>query len=251
MIHVDLDGQVALVTGAARGIGAAVARRLAACGATVVVNDRCIDEAAEGVLQGIEAGGGRAMAVQADVTDATEVEAMFRTVLGEYDRIDVLVNNAGIVKDGLLATLREKDWQRVIDVSLGGAYRCTRLAIRSMMPARRGRVVNMASIRALRGGRGQANYAAAKAGLVAFTRATALEVAQHGIRVNAVLPGFIDTDMTAHIKRRAGDEVLKHIPVGRLGTPEDVAGVVAFLCSDDADYVTGQAFVVDGGLTIT
>jgi len=247
----ELAGQVALVTGASRGIGAAIAERLAADGAFVYVNDRDENEAAEAVVAGIREAGGQAQAVYADVADASSVETMFRAVESEHRRLDVLANNAGIVKDGLLATMRDKDWQRVLDVNLNGAMICTRRALRIMMPARSGRIVNTSSIQALRGGRGQANYAAAKAGLLAFTRATALEVADRGIRINAVLPGFIDTDMTARVKRLGGEQVVERIPAGRLGVPADVAGVVRFLCSADAEYVTGQGIVVDGGLTIT
>jgi 3-oxoacyl-[acyl-carrier protein] reductase len=251
MSEQELAGQVALVTGASRGIGAAIAKRLAADGAFVCVNDRDPNDAAEAVVAAIRAAGGEARAVFADVADTASVETMFRSVESEHGRLDVLVNNAGIVKDGLLATMRDEHWQRVLDVNLNGAMICTRRALRLMMPARRGRIVNTSSIQALRGGRGQANYAAAKAGLLAFTRATALEVADRGIRINAVLPGFIDTDMTARVKRLGGDQVLAHIPVGRLGTPDDVAGIVRFLCSADAEYVTGQGLVVDGGMTIT
>lgn len=247
----ELEGQVALVTGASRGIGAAIARRLAVDGAFVFVNDVAPSEAADTVVAEIRETGGEAQTVFADVADAAAVETMFRAVESERGRLDVLANNAGIIKDGLLATMRDKDWQRVLDVNLTGAMMCTRRALRAMMPARRGRIVNTSSIQALRGGRGQANYAAAKAGLLAFTRATALEVADRGIRVNAVLPGFIDTAMTARVKRLGGDQVLEHIPAGRLGLPADVAGVVRFLCSADAEYVTGQGIVVDGGLTIT
>ncbi len=202
-------------------------------------------------MAAIEAAGGQARAVRADVADQGEIDALFDELQAEHGRLDVLVNNAGVVKDGLLATMRDRDWDRVIDVNLNGALRCTRRALKLMMPARFGRIVNTSSIQALRGGKGQANYAAAKAGLLAFTRAVALEVAGYGIRVNAVLPGFIDTAMTARVKRVGGEQVLERIPVGRLGTPDDVAGVVAFLCSDDAEYITGQGLVVDGGLTIT
>ena len=245
-----LQDQVALVTGASRGIGAGIARRLAAAGASVIVNYNRSEDAAAAVVQDIEAAGGAARALQADAGDSKAVEAMFRDIQGREKRLDVLVNNAGLLKDGPLAGLRDADWQRVLDVNLGGPFLCTRRALRAMLPQRSGRVVNLASIQAVRGGRGQANYAAAKAGVMALTRAAALEVAEYGIRVNAVLPGFIDTDMTSVVKRRAGDEVLGHIPVGRFGTPDDVAGLVLFLCTKDAEYITGQAFVVDGGLSI-
>lgn len=247
-----LDKPVALVTGSSRGIGAAVARALAADGAHVAVTwlgDADASDARD-VGDAIEAAGGTAELVQGDVSDAKSVEAMIGQVERAHGRLDILVNNAGFTKDAPVAGLREADFRRVLDVNLGGTFLCTKRALRSMLPARRGRIVNVASIQGIRGGRGQANYAAAKAGVLAFTRATALEVAGHGIRVNAVLPGFIDTAMTAVLKRRAGDEILKHVPVGRFGTPEDVAGVVRFLCSEAADYVTGQGFVVDGGLSI-
>jgi len=250
MNQIDLSGQVAIVTGAARGIGASIARRLAAAQATVIVNHRPSSEPPTALVESIVADGGRAEARPADVTEVEQIDELFQDVLAAHDRLDILVNNAGIVKDTLVGTMRDPDWQRVLDVSLGGTFLCTRRALRAMMPARRGRIVNLSSIQALRGGRGQANYAAAKAGVLAFTRATALEVADRGICVNAVLPGFIDTDMTARMKRRVGDRVSELVPAGRLGKPEDVAGLVAFLCSDEAEYITGQSIVVDGGMSI-
>jgi 3-oxoacyl-[acyl-carrier protein] reductase len=250
MNQIDLTGQVALVTGAATGIGAGIARRLAAAKATVILNHLDTEDPPVELVLSLLAEGGTAEARPADVTDAAQVDRLFADVIAEHNRLDILVNNAGIVKDTLVGTMRDADWQRVLDVSLGGTFLCTRRALRAMMPARRGRIVSLSSIQALRGGRGQANYAAAKAGVLAFTRATALEVADRGISVNAVLPGFIDTPMTAKITRRAGDRVTEHIPAGRLGQPEDVAGLVAFLCSDEAGYITGQGIVVDGGMSI-
>ena len=244
------DRPVALVTGASRGIGAAIAERLAAAGFLIGVNYAGSEDAAGHVVARIQEAGGAAEALQADVSDPKASDALVDGMVDRHGRLDVLVNNAGVTKDGLLMSMRDADWRKVMDVNLDGAFRITRRTLRHMLRARAGRIVNVASISAIRGGRGQANYAAAKAALVAFTRSAALEVAERGIQVNAVLPGFIETDMTQVIRRRAADEVLARIPCGRFGTPEDVAGLVNFLASDDAAWITGQAYVVDGGMSV-
>lgn len=246
----SLAGRVALVTGGSRGIGAATCRRLAAAGATVVVNYASNAKAAEEVVAAVVAAGGKAEAAAADVSDDAAAQALVQGVLERHGRLDVLVNNAGIIKDGLLLTMRPEHWRRVQAVDVDGVFHATRHALGAMWKQGGGSVVNLASVAAIRGGRGQTNYAAAKGAVLSFTRAVAVEVAERGIRVNAVLPGFIETDMTAVVRRRAGDQVLARIPMGRLGTPEDVAALVVFLAGDDAAYITGQGFVVDGGMSV-
>ena len=244
----SLDGQTALVTGASRGIGRAVALALAGEGAEVVVNYASSPDAAEEVVAEIQAQGGSAYAIKADVADEASVEDLIKTVLKRSERIDVLVNNAGITRDGLLMRMKTEDWQAVINLNLTGVFLCTRAVARPMLKQRSGRIINITSVVGLMGNAGQANYAAAKAGVVGLTRSSAKEMASRGITVNAVAPGFIATDMT---KDLAADAILSAIPLGRFGTPDQVAGTVRFLAADPAAaYITGQVLQVDGGMVM-
>jgi 3-oxoacyl-[acyl-carrier protein] reductase len=243
-----LSGQVALVTGASRGIGAAIAAELAAAGATVVVNYASSPEAAAAVVTQIEAAGGKAWSHQANVADETQVEAMVKAVLEREGRLDVLVNNAGITRDGLLMRMKTSDWQSVIDLNLTGVFLCTRAVSRSMLKARAGRIINITSVVALFGNPGQANYSAAKAGVIGLTRSTAAEFASRGVTVNAVAPGFIESDMTRDLDK---EPILASIPLGRMGSTAEVAGAVRFLAADPAAaYMTGQVLQVDGGMVM-
>ncbi|MFM7436145.1 MAG: 3-oxoacyl-[acyl-carrier-protein] reductase, partial [Vulcanococcus sp.] len=221
-----LAGQVALVTGASRGIGAAIAQELAAAGATVVVNYASSPDAAEAVVGQIAAGGGRAWAHQANVADEEQVEGLIKAVLEREGRLDVLVNNAGITRDGLLMRMKSADWQSVIDLNLTGVFLCTRAVSRAMLKARSGRIINITSVVGLMGNPGQANYSAAKAGVIGLTRSSAAEFASRGVTVNAVAPGFIESDMTAELDK---EPILKAIPMGRMGQPGEVARAVRFL----------------------
>jgi 3-oxoacyl-[acyl-carrier protein] reductase len=243
-----LADQVALVTGASRGIGRAIALELAAAGAEVVVNYAASASAAEAVVEAITAAGGRAYALAADVAVEEQVDGLVKTVLERSGRLDVLVNNAGITRDGLLLRMKTSDWQSVIDLNLTGVFLCTRAVSRSMLKARRGRIINITSVVGLVGNPGQANYSAAKAGVIGFTRSTAAEFASRGITVNAVAPGFIATDMTRELNE---EPILAAIPLGRMGQPEEVAGAVRFLAADPAAaYITGQVLQVDGGMVM-
>jgi 3-oxoacyl-[acyl-carrier protein] reductase len=248
-MKIDLAGKVALVTGGGRGIGRACCLALARLGATVVINYRRSREAAEGLEKEIVGEGRGACAYQADVSDSTAVDAMFRFVAQEYRRLDILVNNAGIVQDTLLLSMTIQDWTSVHATNLTGAFLCTRLAVEMMLRQGGGTIVNIASASADVGGRGQTNYAAAKGGLVAFSRAGAVELARKGIRINAVLPGIIETDMSREVRQRASAKLLERIPARRFGRVEEVADLVAFLVSDASDYIVGQAIAVDGGLS--
>jgi 3-oxoacyl-[acyl-carrier protein] reductase len=247
----DLTGKVALVTGASRGIGAAIAVRLAACGATVAVNYAGSKDAADDVVARIEGAGGRAKAFQADVSDPPACTALVESVMSEFAALDVLVNNAGITRDGLVVRMSDDDWNAVIATNLSGVFSMTRAASKHMMKARSGAIVNVASVVGLVGNAGQANYAAAKAGVIGLTKSVARELAGRGVRCNCVAPGFIETDMTAQLSESVCDATREVIAMKRFGTADDVASAVAFLASDDAAYVTGQTLAVDGGMTFS
>ncbi|WP_462331630.1 3-oxoacyl-[acyl-carrier-protein] reductase [Schwartzia sp. (in: firmicutes)] len=245
-----LDGKCALVTGASRGIGRAIALKLASEGAKVALNFAGSAAAAEEVKKEIEAAGGEAITVQADVSDPASVEAMVQTVSEAFGQIDILVNNAGITRDGLLLRMKDEDFDAVINTNLKGIFYTTKLVSKLMMKKRFGRIVNMASVVGLTGNAGQTNYAAAKAGVIGFSKSAAKELAARGITVNMVAPGFIETDMTAVIPEKAKEAMMGGIPLGRAGKPEDVANAVLFLVSDQAAYITGQVLKVDGGMVM-
>lgn len=244
-----LEEKTAIVTGASRGIGKAIAVALAREGATVVINDLS-QEAAEATAAEIRANNGRAIAMAADVADSAQVETMVTRVMEECGRIDILVNNAGITRDTLLLRMKEEDWDAVLNVNLKGVFNCTKAVSRFMIKQRSGVIVNIASVVAVMGNIGQANYAAAKAGILGFTKAVARELASRGIRVNAVAPGYIQTDMTEKIPEEIKAKLIESIPLGFIGQPEDVAGAVLFLVSPAARYITGQTLHVNGGMVM-
>lgn len=246
----ELEGKAALVTGGSRGIGRAVCLELARRGACVAVNYAGNAAAAEETVESCKAKGVDAFSVQADVADAAACDAMVKEVVSRFGRLDILVNNAGITRDGLMPMLKDADWDAVLDANLKGAFHCMRAAYRPMMKQKYGRVVNLSSIVGLRGNAGQANYAASKAGLIGLTKSMAKELAGRNVTVNAVAPGFIDTDMTAALPEKARESMLASIPMGRLGQGEDVAKAVAFFAGDGAGYVTGQVLCVDGGMAV-
>ncbi|AAP99498.1 MULTISPECIES: 3-oxoacyl-[acyl-carrier-protein] reductase [Prochlorococcus] len=244
-----LIGQTAIVTGASRGIGKAIALNLAQAGAEVVVNYANSATKAEEVVSLIKSTGGKAYALQANVADESSVNELVDTVLEKSDHIDILINNAGITKDGLLMRMKTEDWQSVLNLNLTGVFLCTKAVSRSMLKQRKGRIINITSVVGLMGNAGQANYASAKAGVIGFTKSAAKEFASRGITVNAVAPGFIETDMT---KELDAEPILSAIPLGHFGSTEHVAGTVRFLAADPASsYITGQVLQVDGGMVMS
>ena len=246
----DLTGQVALVTGGSRGIGRAICLELASCGAHVVINYNSSATAAEDLVAEIAASGGAAEAIQADVRHADQVAALFKTVLANHASIDILVNNAGITRDNVIMRLKPDDFDDVISTNLRSAWLCCREAARSMMRKRKGTIINITSVVGIAGNAGQSNYAASKAGLVGVTKSLAKELAGRGIRVNAVAPGFVETDMTADLSDELRARAIEAIPLGRMGEPRDIAKTVAFLASSNASYITGQTIIVDGGMVM-
>ncbi len=245
-----LDGQVAIVTGASRGIGRAVAIALAKVGAKVVINYAGNAEAAEEVRTFIADNGGQAITVKADVADADAVDSLVKQAIDTYGKIDILVNNAGITRDSLLMRMKDEDWDAVMNTNLKGIFYCTKAVTKSMMKQRSGKIINMTSVVGLMGNAGQANYAAAKAGVIGFTKSMAKELASRGITVNAIAPGFIATDMTHGLSEQVKADLEAKIPLSRLGEAEDVAAAVVFLASQSANYITGQTLNVDGGMVM-
>lgn len=246
----DFEDKVALVTGGSRGIGRAICLELAARGAHVAVNFNHSAAAAEDLVGQILAAGGAAEAMQADVSSAEQVRALFKTLLKNHARIDILVNNAGITEDNVIMRLKPEDFDDVVATNLRSAWLCCREAARSMMRARSGTIVNITSVVGIAGNAGQSNYAASKAGLLGITKSLAKELASRSIRVNAIAPGFVETDMTADLSDELRGRAIEAIPLGRMGNPQDIAKAVAFLASADAAYITGQTLIVDGGMVM-
>jgi 3-oxoacyl-[acyl-carrier protein] reductase len=242
----DFKGKTVIVTGAARGIGRVIAERFSRLGAAVVIND-LDQEAVDSVAKEL---GGQAVGIRGDVTNVVEVKDLFDKTMEKFGRIDILVNNAGITRDGLMVRMDEKDWDMVLDINLKGAFLMTKAAAKYMMKQRSGRIVNISSVVGLIGNAGQANYSASKAGLIGLTKSSARELASRGVTINAIAPGFIETEMTRNLSESARENLISQITLNRLGTPDDIASAVLFLASDDASYITGQVLAVDGGIAM-
>ena len=246
----NLTGKVALVTGASRGIGQAAAIELAKAGADIIVNFIGNEAVAQETVEAIEALGRKAIKIKANVGDADDVQAMVDEAHATFGHIDILVNNAGITRDGLLIRMKDSDWDEVLNINLKGVYLVTKAVAKLMVKQRAGRIINMTSVSGVTGNVGQANYAAAKAGVIGFTKTCAKEVAARGITVNAIAPGFIETAMTDVLPEKIKEGIAATVPLGRMGQPEEIAGVVTFLASDFASYITGQVLNVDGGMVM-
>jgi 3-oxoacyl-[acyl-carrier protein] reductase len=246
----DFTGKVALVTGSGRGIGKAIAMKLAETGAMLVINDVGDSAPAEQTVAAIKNLNRQAIVVMADVSSSADVTKMVETAIATYGKVDILVNNAGITRDQLTMKMTDEEWDKVLAVDLKSVFLCTRAVLRPMLKQRSGRIISMSSVVGIIGNTGQANYAAAKAGIIGFTKTIAKEVASRGITVNAVAPGFIDTPMTQTLPAERKQALLANIPLGYLGTPRDIAETVAFLASEEARYITGQVITVDGGISL-
>ena len=244
------ENKIVLVTGAGRGIGASIAKRFASEGAEVIVNYSGNDEAAQKTVDEITATGGQAQKYKCSVNDSESVKVMIDEIIKEFGRIDILVNNAGITKDGLMLRMTDEDFDRVIDVNLKGTFNCTKYVSKYMLKQKSGKIINISSVVGLSGNAGQVNYSASKAGIMGITKSAAKELSSRGITVNAVAPGYVDTDMTKVLSDTIRNEILKNIPLQRMGNVEDISNCVAFLASEDASYITGQVISVDGGMHI-
>ena len=244
------ENKIGLVTGAGRGIGASIAKRFASEGAEVIVNYSGNDEAAQKTVDEITATGGQAQKYKCSVNDSESVKVMIDEIIKEFGRIDILVNNAGITKDGLMLRMTDEDFDRVIDVNLKGTFNCTKYVSKYMLKQKSGKIINISSVVGLSGNAGQVNYSASKAGIIGITKSAAKELSSRGITVNAVAPGYVDTDMTKVLSDNIRNEILKNIPLQRMGNVEDISNCVAFLASEDASYITGQVISVDGGMHI-
>jgi 3-oxoacyl-[acyl-carrier protein] reductase len=245
-----LTGKVAVVTGAGKGIGRAIALKLAHYGASIVINYRTSAKEAEEVIAEIRNNGGKAEMVQGDVSNFEEAEKVIKFAIESFGKLDILVNNAGITKDTLLLRMKEEDFSKVIDVNLKGVFNCTKHASAIMLKQKSGRIINISSVVGIMGNAGQANYAAAKAGIIGFTKSVAKELGARGITANAIAPGFITTDMTEVLSDKVKEKLIENVPLKKLGNPEDVANLAAFLASDNASYITGQVINVDGGMVM-